>query len=123
MYLHGDTVYIAGTKGLQDLLTDITVVPLNQTHELGRYKRLSDLIRFNPHIKNVVGHSLGSAVGGHFADRNPRWQGKFRLYSWPVLSWTQNDARISSFAGRFDPISLGDRNATRQFRWNPHGFH
>ncbi len=61
LYIHGDTMYIAGTKDVQDVYDDLKI-PFNQTSKALRYKNAIDLLDVNPDVTNFVGHSLGGAT-------------------------------------------------------------
>ncbi len=61
LYTLGDTLYIAGTSSVQDVWDDLKI-PFKQTDKSMRYKNAVALLKVNPDIKNVVGHSLGGSV-------------------------------------------------------------
>ena len=71
IYRDAETLYIAGTKSFQDAVDDLKL-PFYQTRNSKRYKDVDKFIKDyaievdgkkNYGIKNVVSHSLGSAVG------------------------------------------------------------
>ena len=71
IYRDGQTLYIAGTKSFQDAIDDLKL-PFYQTRDTKRYKDVDNFIqdyaididdKKNYGIKNIVSHSLGSAVG------------------------------------------------------------
>ena len=71
IYRDGETLYIAGTKSFQDAVDDLKL-PFYQTRNTKRYKDVDNFIqdyaididgKKNYGIKNIVSHSLGSAVG------------------------------------------------------------
>ena len=63
----------------------------------------------NPHIKQVVGHSLGGAVAAALAERFPELEA--RVYGAPLLR-SSTSVRVQSFRHQYDPISMLDRGAT-----------
>ena len=75
LYVHGDTLYIAGTDptDLQDDVDDLGI-PLFKTSKSLRYKNAVDLLDVNPDVKHIVGHSLGGATAlelqQHFKDNH-----------------------------------------------------
>ncbi len=85
IYVEGDTMYISGTKHADSILDtvldhsydniqkdiregryqdvwDDLKLPFHQTYRTERYKNVQDELDRNPGIKNIIGHSLGSAV-------------------------------------------------------------
>ena len=59
---HGDTLYIAGTHSLRDVLDD-ALIPLHLVRNSQRYQQaLAALQRANGRVKYLSGHSLGGAV-------------------------------------------------------------
>lgn len=73
-------------------------------------------------IQTIVAHSLGSAVAGQWVQDHPDWVGRARLYNWPRIGGAHTDQRIASFSDHLDPISIGDRGASRVFALNPHSY-
>ena len=59
---HGDTLYIAGTHSLRDVLDD-ALIPLHLVRNSQRYQQaLAALQSANGRVKYLSGHSLGGAV-------------------------------------------------------------
>ena len=54
-------MYIAGTSNLQDIWDDLKI-PFNLTKYSKRYEDADKLLKDNPQIDDIVGHSLGGAV-------------------------------------------------------------
>jgi pimeloyl-ACP methyl ester carboxylesterase len=69
-----------------------------------RYKAAEKVLKANPHIKTVVGHSYG-ATTAYALTRNYRVKG--RAYGSPVAR-VFNDARFQSFRHSGDPVSILD---------------
>jgi hypothetical protein len=62
-HVHNKTLYVAGTNTWTDVFDDITKVPFwGSTTDASRYKAADKVLRENPQIENIVGHSLGGAV-------------------------------------------------------------
>ena len=97
------TLYVSGTKGgllgkewienyqsfgvplvgkILDL--DLLAPTTYDVTQMDRYKQLDQFIKDNPDkVKNLVGHSKGSAVIDQWMKNNPDFKGKARLYSTP----------------------------------------
>ena len=61
VYVHGNTMYVAGTSNLQDVWDDFKI-PFGKTAQSQRYKDADALLAKNPQVSNMVGHSLGGAA-------------------------------------------------------------
>jgi hypothetical protein len=120
LYTHGDTLYIAGTSSVQDVWDDLKI-PFKQTDKSMRYKNAVALLKTNPDIKNVVGHSLGGSVALELQQNFPDRKFKSNTYGAPVISTT---AAPNRFRNYFDPVSMLDRGAksTINVGLNPHTF-
>ena len=120
IYRDGETLYIAGTKSFQDAVDDLKL-PFYQTKNTKRYKDVDNFIqdyaidiegKRNYGIKNIVSHSLGSAVGQQI---NEDYGNIFqtRSYGAPFISRqrpseTGQNLRIR---GSNDVVSMFDRGA------------
>ena len=63
-YIHGNTMYIAGSHNLQDWYDDVTRTPVwGDLRNSARYKAAKVALMENPQVKTVIGHSLGVSVG------------------------------------------------------------
>ena len=63
IHVDGDTLFIAGTSNLKDAYDDITKIPFyGSTMDSTRYDQAKTVLDSNPHIKNLVGHSLGGSI-------------------------------------------------------------
>ncbi len=120
LYTHGDTLYIAGTSSLQDVWDDLKI-PLNLTEQSMRYRKAASLLKVNPDIMNVVGHSLGGSVALELQKNFPDRKFKSNTYGAPVFSLSGADNRFRNY---FDPVSLLDRGAKNSLHvgLNPHSF-
>lgn len=61
-HIEGDTLYIAGTRSKRDVWDDITKLPFGLTKHAQRYKDAEQVLKDNPQVKHLVGHSLASSV-------------------------------------------------------------
>ena len=67
---------LANRKPLEDTSYDVS--------KMGRYQELDQFVKDNPgSVKNLVGHSKGSAVIDAWMKKNPEFSGQARLYSTP----------------------------------------
>ena len=109
-HIDGDTLFIAGTKTMRDVFSDWIKIPLGLTRYSKRYKEAEDVLKANPQVKNLIGHSLGSAVSDELSKRSENKQLKTTLYGSPFVDFTgkQSDNR---FRHKFDPVSIMDRGS------------
>ena len=109
-HIDGDTLFIAGTKTARDVFSDWIKIPLGLTRYSKRYKEAEDALKANPQVKNLIGHSLGSAVSDELSKRNEDKQLKTTLYGSPFVDFTgkQSDNR---YRHKFDPVSILDRGS------------
>ena len=120
IYRDGETLYIAGTKSLQDAIDDLKL-PFYQTRNTKRYKDVDKYIqdyaididgKKNYGIKNIVSHSLGSAIG---AQINDDYGNIFqtRSYGAPFVSRQRPDETGQNLRirGSTDIVSFLDRGA------------
>ena len=61
VYMTGDSMYVAGTSSLGDVIDDIGI-PLGLTRGTQRYIDAERVLQSNAKIRPGVGHSLGGAV-------------------------------------------------------------
>ena len=62
-YIRGDTLYVAGSHTATDWYDDVTKVPFwGDLRNAYRYKQADKMLKANPQVHNVVGHSLGGSV-------------------------------------------------------------
>ena len=120
IYRDGETLYIAGTKSLSDAIDDLKL-PFYQTRNTKRYKDVDNFIqdyaididgKKNYGIKNIVSHSLGSAVGQQInSDYGNIFQ--TRSYGAPFVSRQRPDETGQNLRirGSNDVVSMFDRGA------------
>ena len=118
-YPVGDTLFVAGTKSLQDVWDDIKI-PFGLTSFSDRYQQADRVLEANPQIRRVVGHSLGGAVALELAQNHPRI-GSTETYGAPVFSCEGSDQRNRHW---LDPVAMLDSGAdtTVPRGFNPHSY-
>ena len=109
-HIDGDTLFIAGTKTARDVFSDWIKIPLGLTRYSKRYKEAEDVLKANPQVKNLIGHSLGSAVSDELSKRNEDKQLKTTLYGSPFVDFTGKQSE-TRFRHKFDPVSILDRGS------------
>jgi hypothetical protein len=131
LYVRGNFLYIYGTRTLADAgirWPQIAAgnVGIGKFMLTERYKAAEKVLKANPHIKTVVGHSYG-ATTAYALTRNFRVKG--RAYGSPVAR-IFNDARFQSFRHSGDPVSILDfaaKTSKRPFKGpldaHSHKFH
>ena len=110
-HIDGDTMYIAGTRNIRDWYDDITKLPFGLTRHAHRYKQAEDVLKQNPQVKQLVGHSLSSAVSDELRKQHPDKQLELKaLYASPFVDFgdKKHDNR---FRHSWDPISMLDRGS------------
>ena len=128
---HGDTLYIAGTHSLRDVLDD-ALIPLHLVRNSQRYQQaLAALQRANGRVKYLSGHSLGGAVAAVLQEDavagklGPQYRGfrEVRTYGAPLLHSDQIP-NLHAYRRAWDPISGLDSGAatTSAPSWNPHSY-
>ena len=117
VYMEGDSMYVAGTSSLGDVVDDLAL-PFGLTKGTQRYIDAERVLQSNPKIRRVVGHSLGAAVSLELQRARPELE--TRTYGAPVVSMTKGERYKS--AG--DPVSFLDFGAktTLPKSLNPHSY-
>lgn len=129
------TMNISGTHlpspsnqfSVRDLISDIKVPFKSWFEDDQRFKDAEKFFLNNrSKIKNITGHSLGSAVAEHLNDKyNLEKEGiSIFLYASPRVSMTERKRNVKSYRHYNDPISLFDRSAmmSKSSDWNPHNY-
>lgn len=139
-YIYGNTLYTSGSTPPWQILSNPRAVAQDWFRDdplllLGgwgarrtqKYQDQQRVLKANPQIRRIVGHSLSAATTLRLDDDNP---GKYKVtaYSTPILSphipgITMADAR--RVKGSFDPIAMFDGNAGKTIAtssFNPHNF-
>ena len=121
IHVEGDTLYIAGTSNLKDVYDDVTKIPFyGSITDSTRYNLAKTALDSNPHITNLVGHSLGGSVALQFQQNNAKY--KTTTYGAPVLQIGTKQGNRFRFP--FDPVSYLDNGALTvdKFSINPHSY-
>ena len=110
-YIDGDTLYIAGTKGLKDWYDNFTKLPFGLTRHADRYKDAEQALRENPQVKNLVAHSLGSSVSDELRKQHPEKNLELKaLYASPFIDFGSK-THENRWRHRGDLISMFDQGA------------
>ena len=148
IYINGNRMYVAGTtwtddnnvskpplytmilKGLfpgmipdnfslNDAVDDLKI-PTFQTKNIQRYKDAEQVLKENPNVNTLVGHSMGSGV---ILELNKSNNNKFitRTYSAPVFdpfpnNWEKNNPNNERFRTKGDPVAIFDNNAETVYK-------
>ena len=111
VYVHGNTMYVAGTSNLQDVWDDFKI-PFGKTAQAQRYKYADALLAKNTQVSNLVGHSLGGAAVLEMQKNHGDRTFKTNAYGTPAVSFTTPDNKDNHRYRNFgDPISIFDRGA------------
>ena len=61
LFIDNNNLYIAGTSSLQDMWDDLKI-PFHMTKHSQRYQDANELLKANPQVNTLTGHSFGSSV-------------------------------------------------------------
>ena len=85
-YVHGRTMFIAGSHTIRDWFDDITKVPAwGDLKGSERYQKALEEFKNNREIDTVVGHSLGGSASLELQKNYPSRIKKSRTYGAPVM--------------------------------------
>ena len=116
-----DTMFIAGTSNSRDVWDDFKI-PLGLTKFSQRYQDADNLLKNNPQVKKVVGHSLAGSVSLELQKRHPSKDLDVTTYGAPVLQ--MGGQKYKRFRKSGDLISgLDDGALTYKGSVNPAGAH
>ena len=79
-----DTMFLAGTSNLQDVWDDLKI-PFHLTRYTKRYQDADNLLKSNPQVKKLVGHSLSGAVSLELQKQHPNRDYDITTYGAPLL--------------------------------------
>ena len=79
-----DTMFLAGTSNLQDVWDDFKI-PFRLTRFTNRYQDADNLLKSNPQVKKLVGHSLSVAVSMELQKQHPNRDYDITTYGAPLL--------------------------------------
>ncbi len=116
VWTEGSTMYVAGTKSLQDVFDDLKI-PFGLTSWSQRYKGAERTLNAMPQVSRVVGHSLGGAVA---LELQKNKGAEVTTYGAPVASVSGGDRHRQLG----DPVAMFDFGAqtTLPRSLNPHSF-
>ncbi len=117
IFMTGDSLYVAGTSSFGDVMDDLAL-PFGLTKGTQRYIDGERVLKSNPKIRRVVGHSLGGAVALELQKDHPELES--RTYGAPVVSMSPGE-RYRSVG---DPVSALDFGSKRTLphSLNPHSY-
>ena len=111
IHIDGETLYIAGTKTMRDVFSDWIKIQLGLTRYSKRYKEAEDVLKANPQVKNLIGHSLSSAVPDELRKAHPDRNLEIKaMYGSPFVDFTGKQSE-NRWRHKFDPVSILDRGS------------
>ena len=120
-YVHGGTLFVAGSHTLKDWFDDFTKIPFyGDLRSSARYQKALVAFQDNPVIDTVVGHSLGGSVALELQKNYPNRIQKSRTYGAPVFDVLGTEAEnVDRYRNWGDPVSVFDRGARKSVKWKP----
>ena len=111
-YIHGDTIYLSGSRNKQDWYDDVTKVPFSLVQHSQKYRDTEKLLNSSAGggVTHIVSHSLGGVVSQKLKDNHPERNYKVTTYGSPDVSLV-NNTDVSRYRNAGDPISILDRGA------------
>ena len=119
-YVHGKTMFIAGSHTTRDWFDDITKIPVwGDVRDSDRYQKVLKEFKNQDEIDTVVGHSLGGSVSLELQKNYPNRIKKSRTYGAPVMDLLGSEADNNDrYRNWLDPVSIFDRGAKKSIKWN-----
>jgi hypothetical protein len=113
-YTRGDTMYVAGSNTWTDWGDDVSKIPFwGDVRKSTRYEQADKMLKANPQVHTIVGHSLGGSVAHQLQSDHPGL--KSVTYGSPSISW----GRENRFRNAYDVFSVFDRGATQSYHPDP----
>ena len=110
-YTRGDTMFVAGSHTARDWYDDVTKIPFwGSVRDSERYQQADKMLKANPQIRTIVGHSLGGSVAHELQSAHPGL--KTVTYGSPAISWGTAGGE-GRFRNAWDPVSMFDRGAVQ----------
>ena len=114
-YIRGDTMYVAGSHTATDWYDNFTKIPFWGDLRKGyRYGQADKMLKANPQVKNIVGHSMGGSVA-HEMQRNYG----LRSVTYGAPSVSLGGSGGERYRNRYDPFSFFDRGSTQEVHPDP----
>ena len=107
IYINNNKMYIAGTSNLQDVWDDFKI-PFHLTSRSKRYEDAEKMLKENPQVDNIIGHSLGSAVA---LELNKNNNNKYDTTTYGSPTFQLDKTKGKRYRHPLDPISIFDRGA------------
>jgi pimeloyl-ACP methyl ester carboxylesterase len=119
-YIHGKTMFIAGSHTARDWFDDLTKIPVwGDLKDSERYQKVLEVFKNRGEINTVVGHSLGGSVSLELQKNFPDRIQKSRTYGAPVMNLLGSESEnVDRYRNWFDPVSILDRGAKKSIKWN-----
>ena len=119
-YIHGNRMYVAGTRNLRDVYDDITKVPFSLTRHSDRFKSAKRVLDENPQVETLIGHSLAGAIVQDL-NKDNRMRYVTRSYNAPIVSFQQSGETGGNYRIRDkrDIVSILDKGAITVDRNKP----
>jgi len=128
LYTHGNVLHIAGTQmgrpfktyrdrqpwgdAVQDVWDDLKI-PFKMTAHSQRYKDALEVLKNNPGITHLNGHSLGGAVALQLQKDLPERKFTTSTYGAPTISLTPAPENSQRYRNPGDPVSILDRGTIK----------
>jgi hypothetical protein len=119
-YIHGKTMFIAGSHTQRDWFDDVTKIPVwGDLKNSERYQKVQTKFEEQDQIDTVVGHSLGGSVALELQKNYTDRKLKSRTYGAPVMDLLGSEAEnVDRYRNWLDPVSIFDRGAKKSVKWN-----
>ena len=119
-YIHGKTMFIAGSHTARDWFDDFTKIPIwGDLRDSERYQKVLEQFKNRGEIDTVVGHSLGGSVSLELQKNYPDRIKKSRTYGAPVMDLLGSESEnVDRYRNWLDPVSIFDRGAKKSIKWN-----
>ena len=119
-FIHGNTMYIAGTKNLRDVYDDVYRIPFyGNSRKIERYEQAKKALIDHPEVVNLRGHSLGGSVALELS-KNFSHIETTRTYGSPIWDPLGKDGKnVERYKNYMDPVSYFDNSAKTSFKPDP----
>ena len=119
-YVHGRTMFIAGSHTARDWFDDFTKVPAwGDLRDSERYQKALEEFKNQGQIDTVVGHSPGGSVSLELQQNYPDRVKKSRTYGAPVMDLLGSESEnVDRHRNWIDPVFIFDRGAKKSIKWN-----